>query len=155
MDSSAKLWPWFVVMTILCWGAYVPVLHTGQTAFEGKGPLRAFLFVGVAYFLASLAVLIYLMMTRVEPFAFTGRGVSYSTVAGVLGAIGALGIVFALRYGGKPIYVAPLVFAGAPIINTVVSMIWHRPHERMHPMFLIGIVIAAFGASMVLRFKPS
>lgn len=154
MDSASKLWPLFVALTVLCWGAYVPTLHTGQMAFEGKGPLRAFLFVGVAYFLASIAVLIYVMVTRVEPFAFTGRGVSFSTIAGVLGAIGALGIVFALRFGGKPIYVAPLVFAGAPIINTVVSMVWHPPHQRPHPLFLVGILVAAIGASMVLRFKP-
>jgi len=154
MEGASKLWPMFVGLTVLCWGAYVPTLHTGQTAFEGKGPLRAFLFVGVAYFLASAAVLTYLGLSRAEPLSLTSRGVSFSTIAGVLGAIGALGIVFALRYGGKPIYVAPLVFAGAPIINTVVSMIWHPPQERPHVLFLVGIVVAAAGASLVLRFKP-
>ena len=38
-----------------------------------------------------------------------------ASVAGALGALGALCVILALRWGGKPIYVAPLVFAGAPV----------------------------------------
>jgi len=150
-----KLWLFFVVATILCWGAYVPTLHGGQISFGGKSAaLRAFIFVGVAYFLIAAAVLAYVLVTKAEPLEVTRRGVSLSTLAGVLGALGAIGIVFALRHGGRPIYVAPIVFAGAPIVNTIVSMIWHRPANPPHPLFLAGILLAAVGASMVLRFKP-
>ena len=118
-----KMWFVFVLCTILCWGAYVPVLHTGQMSFGGKNAaLRAFICVGVAYFLISAAVFGYVLATKAEPLEVTSRGVSLSTLAGVLGAVGALGIVFALVYGGKPIFVAPIVFAGAPIVNTMVSM---------------------------------
>ena len=63
--------------------------------------------------LFSVAVLCYLVFAQAEPLQFTRRGMSLSTVAGVLGACGALGIVFALKFGGKPIFVAPLVFSGA------------------------------------------
>jgi len=151
-----KLWLLFVVATILCWGAYVPTLHNGQISFGGKSAaMRAFIFVGVAYFLIAAAVLAYVLMTKAEPLEMTRRGVSLSFSAGVLGALGALGIVFALRYGGKPIYVAPIVFAGAPIVNTIVSMIWHRPANPPHPLFFAGILVAAVGASMVLRFRPT
>jgi hypothetical protein len=150
-----KMWMIFVVCTILCWGAYVPTLHSGQLSFGGKSaPLRAFMFVGAAYFLISIAVLAYVGVTRAEPMEVTNRGAGLSTIAGILGALGALGIVFALLHGGRPIYVAPIVFAGAPIVNTIVSMIWHKPAGTPHPLFYAGIALAAVGASMVLRFKP-
>ena len=35
------------------------------------------------------------------------------------GAIGALGIILAFNFGGKPVYVMPLVFGGAPVITTL------------------------------------
>lgn len=150
-----KLWMIYVALTILCWGAYVPTLHHGQTAFTTKGPLRAFLFVGLAYLLVSIYVLGHVLVTKVEPFEFTGRGASFSTIAGILGAIGAIGIVFALRHGGSPIIVAPLVFAGAPIINTLTSMLWHKPAKAPSIYFYLGIGLAAVGAALVLRFKPT
>lgn len=150
-----KLWAVFVVLTIICWGAYVPTLHQGQKALGQNSALRAFLFVGLAYLLVSLAVIGYMGITKAEPFEFTSRGMSVSTIAGILGAIGALGIVFAMKYGGKPIYVAPLVFAGAPIVNTMVSMLWHKPAKMPSLYFFMGILLAAVGAAIALRFKPT
>lgn len=150
-----KLWPIFVVLTVVCWGAYVPTLHHGQSAFGKNSALRAFLFVGVAYFLVSVFVLAYLWTAKAEPLTLNNRGVSLSTLAGILGAIGALGIVFALKNQGKPIYVAPLVFAGAPIINTFISMIWSKPTKPPSLLFYTGILLAGVGAALVLRFKPT
>jgi hypothetical protein len=153
-----KWWIVFVLLTVVCWGAYVPTLHHGQSALKQaereSSALRAFLFVGVAYFLVSVYVLLHVLVTKAEPWSFTGKGIGFSTFAGILGAIGALGIVFAIKHGGRPIYVAPLVFAGAPIMNTFVSMIWSRAERPQHPMFYVGILLAALGAALVLRFKP-
>lgn len=151
-----KLWLVFVIITLVCWGSYVPVLHHGQFAFGSKNSaLRAFLFVGLAYFLVSVAVLGYLVFAQAEPMQFTRRGMSLSTMAGILGACGALGIVFALKYGGKPIFVAPLVFSGAPIVNTLVTMLWNKPAKPPGVMFYAGILLVGIGAAMVLRFKPA
>ena len=150
-----KLWLLFVMVTVLCWGAYVPTIHAGQLGFGPKpNALRAFMFVGVAYFLISVAVLGYVLVTRSEQLQLTSRGVTISTLAGVLGALGVLGIVFAMMHGGRPIVVAPVVFAGAPVVNTLVSMLWHKPAAAPSPLFYVGILLAAVGASLVLRFKP-
>jgi hypothetical protein len=150
-----KLWPLFVLVTVFCWGAYVPILHAGQVAFGGKNTaLRAFMCVGAAYFVMSILVLVWILFARAEPLEVTRRGMTLSTLAGVLGALGALGIVFAMVNGGRPIVVAPVVFAGAPIVNTIVSMMWHKPGSPPSPLFYAGIALAAVGASMVLRFKP-
>ncbi len=151
-----KLWPLFVVCTVLCWGAYVPMIHHGQMAFGSKNSaLRAFLFVGAAYFLIAALTLGYLILSKSEPLQLTRQGVTLSTVAGILGAFGALGIVFAIKSGGAPLAVAPLVFAGAPIVNTVVSMLWDKPAKSPNVMFYFGIVLACVGAAIVLRFKPT
>lgn len=149
-----KWWIVFVLLTVVCWGAYVPTLHHGQSALGKNSALRAFLFVGLAYAVVSVIVLVYLKAAQSEVWEFTGRGMSLSTIAGILGAIGALGIVFALKNGGKPIYVAPLVFAGAPIMNTFVSMMWDRPATTPRIWFFLGIALAGVGAALVLRFKP-
>ncbi len=151
-----KTWWLFVLCTVVCWGAYVPTIHHGQEALGGRNTaLRAFLFVGLAYFLIGVVVLAYLYQWRPEPLQFTGGGAAISTLAGVLGALGALGVVFALKTGGKPIYVAPLVFAGAPIVNTVVSMVWNKPAKAPSAWFYVGMALAAGGAALVLRFKPT
>lgn len=151
-----KLWQLFVMCTILCWGAYVPMIHHGQMAFGTKNSaLRAFLFVGAAYFLIAALTLGYLVLSKSEPLQLTRQGVTLSTIAGILGAFGALGIVFAIKSGGTPLAVAPLVFAGAPVINTLVSMLWDKPTKPPSVMFYIGILLACIGAAIVLRFKPA
>jgi len=151
---KSDLWLYFVVGAILCWGAYVPVLHEGQMALN-RGSLRAFLCVGIAYFLTAVIVPIGLLAAKVEPVAFNSKGTTFATAAGVLGAAGALCIILALKYGGTPTFVPPLVFAGAPIVSTFVSMAWHRPKNAPELWFYVGIVLAAVGAGLVLRFKPS
>ena len=151
-----KTWMWFVLATIVFWGAYVPMIHHGQQAFGTKNSaLRTFLFIGLAYFLVSAVVLTYTVLAKAEPLAFTRSGVSLSMAAGVLGALGALGIVFAMKSGGKPLAVAPLVFAGAPIMSTFVAMMWDKPDRPPGLMFYVGIATAALGATMVLRYRPT
>jgi uncharacterized membrane protein len=148
-------------MAALSWGAYVPSIHHGQLAFGGRAnpnaPMRAFLFVGLAYFLMAVVVPGIWLATHHEAgdTGFTVKAGTISTIAGMLGALGALGVIFALKSGGKPLYVAPLVFAGAPIINVLVSMVWDRPANPPEIRFYIGLVLAAVGAAMVLRYKPA
>jgi len=151
-----KTWMWFVLIAAVSWGAYVPMVHKGAQAFGGKGSFRAFLFVGLAYFLMAGAIVFYLQVSKAEPLDFNGRAARISTFAGVLGAAGALGVIFATsRFGGSPLVVAPLVFAGAPIVNTFVSMLMNRPKTAPEPWFYVGLLLAAAGAAMVLRFKPT
>lgn len=153
-------WLWFVLLTILTWGAYIPTIHSGQKGFitpdSPIGPMRAFMFVGVAYFLLAIivpGVLVFGM--KQEPAIFPVKGMGWSTAAGMLGAIGALGVILALTNGGKPYTVPPLVFAGAPIMSVVVGMMLHRPERMPQWQFYIGIVLAAAGVSMILRFRPT
>ncbi|MEM9291199.1 MAG: hypothetical protein AAGD01_05935 [Acidobacteriota bacterium] len=148
-----KPWMLFVIGAFLAWGCYVPTIHASQVAFKG-GALRAFLCVGLAYFLTAVLVPLVLMAGKVEPMEFNSRGVSLGLVAGVLGAAGALFVILALKSGGTPLVVAPVVFAGAPVINALVSMSWHPPKSAPGALFYVGLILAAVGAFMVLRFRP-
>jgi hypothetical protein len=96
-----------------------------------------------------------IIAARPDNAGFSRHGMIISTVAGALGALGALCVIFALRSGGKPIYVAPLVFAGAPLVNVIVSVIWDKSFKLPDWRFLLGIVLAALGAALVLRYKPA
>ena len=88
-------WFAFVAGTVLCWGLYGPVLHTGQVAL-GSSPMRALLCVGLAYFLIGVVIPLCVLSIQGEQGAFNWKGSSVAGFAGVLGAIGALCIIYAL-----------------------------------------------------------
>lgn len=150
-----KMWLLFVVLSILTWGAYVPTVHHGQKELGANSALRAFLFIGLAYFVLAVIVFIGVRFANMEPWSFTGSGTRLSFIAGILGGIGALGVVFAFKYKGHPLVVPPLIFCGAPIMATFVTMAWDKPSGKIHPLFYVGLCLAAGGAAMVLRFKPT
>jgi MFS family permease len=143
----------FTAMTALCWGVYGPTLHRGQTAMAGSR-LRPFLCVGLAYFLIAVIVPSLLLMRWEEPGTFTFAGSTWSFIGGAAGALGALGIIMAFNFGGKPIFVMPLVFGGAPVVNTFVSVIQAGNYHELHPMFYAGLIVVVAGAVTVLVFAP-
>ena len=162
-----ELWQAFVLGTVLAWGVYVPVLHEGQKKLgddkPSAGSVRAFLCVGLAYLLTAVLIplcLLALNLAGGETFsfsrdgAFNWEGVIFATLGGVAGAAGALGIVLSIKAGGKPIYIVPLVFAGAPIVSSIVALLWHPPQEGIPDWkYFTGIVLAALGAGLVLYSK--
>ena len=145
-------WIVFVVGAVLSWGLYGPVLHKGQVALGN--PLRAFLFVGVAYFLVAVLVPLAGLAAQGQLRGFTAAGVWVSILAGTLGAIGAVCVIYAFGAGGTPLWVMPLVFAGAPIVNVLYSIWQHPPKTAPSPMLYAGFLLAAVGAYMVLHYKP-
>jgi hypothetical protein len=146
------LWILFALGAALSWGLYGPALHRGQV--ELGNPMRALLCVGVAYFLIGVLVPVITLSYQGELSGFTMKGSVGATLAGALGAIGAVCIIFAFRSGGLPTYVMPLVFAGAPLVNVLYSMWLHPPKTSPNPLLYAGFVLAALGGGLVLYFKP-
>lgn len=145
-----------IFLTVLCWGAYGSVLHRGQHLLN-ENRLKPLICVGVAYFVIAIILPIVLLAMQGKLGGdWTLSGTSWSLVAGACGAFGALGIILALTAGGKPIYVMPLVFGCAPIVNVIVSM-WFAgiPWKNVSPVFISGLMLVSVGAAMVLIFKPS
>ena len=150
----------FIAGAALSWGFYVPVVH--EAAAKIGSNLRAFLFVGVAYFLVAVLIPGILISQNMDPTQkptanWSNMAMTWGVLAGTAGAIGALCVIFAVTTGGKgsAIYVAPLVFAGAPIINTIATItIFHPTKTAPDWKFFAGLVMAAAGAAMVMLFKP-
>jgi hypothetical protein len=150
-----EAWHAFVLGAVLSWGLYVPILHEGQANMGGDrktGSLRGFLCVGIAYFLTAVVVPLALMLLRGDSFEFSAYGASFATLGGAFGAAGALCIILAIGAGGSPLYIVPLVFAGAPIVGSVVSLVW-KTRQMPGPLFFLGMLLAAVGAGLVLYSK--
>jgi len=147
------LWIIFALGAPLARGLYGPALHNGQVQLGS--PMRALLCVGVAYFLIGVLVPIISLSYQGQLNGFTLKGSMAATLGGVLGAAGAVCIIFAFRAGGLPTYVMPLVFAGAPLVNVLFSMLLHPPKQSPNPLLYLGFVLAASGAGLVLYFKPA
>ncbi len=116
--------------------------------------LRPFLCVGLSYFLIAVIVPSLLLTQWADPGRFTFSGSIWSLAGGTAGALGALGIIMAFTFGGKPIFVMPLVFGGAPVINTFVSVMQSGSFSQLHPIFYAGLILVAAGAVTVLVFSP-
>jgi len=136
----------------MSWGLYGASLHRGQT--ELGNPMKAMLCVGVAYFLIAVLVPAAALTQQGEWRNFSVSGTATATLAGALGALGAVCITYAFRNGGTPFIVMPLVFGGAPLINVLASTIIHPPKTAPSPMLYVGFLLAAIGAGLVLRFRP-
>jgi hypothetical protein len=160
-------WILFAFLTVASWGIYGVYLHKGQTGMEdlANGRWKAFLFVGFAYFLvaviAPLAILRY-NGASTNFLSYPAAGKTWSLIAGIVGAVGAFGVLLAFGAAPQPKaayipVVMSIIFGGAPIVNAIVSMAYHPPHGGLGAVkwqFWAGIVITAIGGSMVALFKP-
>lgn len=144
-----------IAATIVCWGVYGPILHWGQSGMENSR-LRPLICVGLAYFVIGVIVpmvLIY-VLGQEKNISWSVQGIIWSSAAGAAGALGALGIIMAFNFGGKPIYVMPLVFGCAPVVNTFWTMYWNKTWKDINPFFAAGLILVAVGAATVLIFQP-
>jgi len=145
-------WLLFVVGAVLSWGVYGSLLHRGQLALGS--PVKALLCVGVAYFLIGVLAPVVMLAAQGQLGGWNPSGTTTATIAGALGAIGALCIILSFRAGGSPLIVMPLVFGGAPLVNVLVSVLQHPPRQAPSPLLYLGFLLAATGGFMVLYFRP-
>ncbi len=143
----------FIALTFVCWGNYGPLMHEGQIEM-GNNSLLAFTGVGFAYFLIAVVVPVLTLRSRGEKGRWTITGTIWAVSAGVAGAIGALGIIMAFKHHGKPVYVMPLVFGCAPVVNTFVTMAMSKTWKDAGIVFYMGVLVVALGAAGVMGFKP-
>jgi drug/metabolite transporter (DMT)-like permease len=135
-------------------------LHTGQLAMNDpvNGRYKAFLWVGLAYFLTAVLAPVAVLLLKGAAWTFTARGIGWSLFAGILGAIGAFGVLLAFGAKGTPAVVMSIVFAGAPVLNALYSLFLHPPAggwQRLPWQFVLGIALAAVGGCLVTLYKPA
>jgi len=180
--------PWwvYVIGAGLAWGTYVPLVFFGGQMLSPLnaagvtvgigGRLASILCVGVAYFVLAVVVPVGLMASRDDASPdWRTVGLVFSGLAGVAGAVGAICVIFASKAavdtakleGVNPatyrMYIAPLIFCLAPLINTLLSMVWH-PNAKTGEWAVfhleipgwklpVGILLVAVGTFLVLMSK--
>ena len=149
----------YILLSILTWGPYVPCMHAAGKAL--KSPARSYLLVCVAYAAVGIGTLIWMKTRGIDPFVWHTKGSPLAFFGGVLGAMGALGIVLAVikafEIGTSPLPIAPIVFCGAPIVATFIGMYLERAKidwATLDWRFALGILLAAAGTGMTMYFSP-
>jgi hypothetical protein len=160
MDSK-NVWMVFVGLAGLCWGVYVPLVAQGGK--ELKNSYVSFLCVGAAYFLIAVLAPIGILYAKGKMPALNASGITLASLAGVAGALGALCVILAVgEFKGNKLFVAPVIFSLAPVINTIVSLLWHPdkglmafglPEVSPGWKLYLGILFAGLGAGLVLYSK--
>ena len=152
-------WLIFALMTVLTWGLYGVFLHTGQITMQDpiNGRYKSFLFVGIAYLVTAVLGSMILMWLNGSNWSFPMSGMVWSLLAGIVGAIGAFCVLVAFGAKGSPAVVMSIIFAGAPIVNAIAAMVMHPPAGgwgAIRWQFVVGILLAALGAALVVMYKP-
>jgi hypothetical protein len=177
-------WLFYVALAGLAWGTYVPIIFYGGSELSAKpgvsGRFMAILCVGGAYFVIGVLLPLLMFSTgwlgaKWGDVNFGPTGLTFASLAGVAGAVGAICVIFATSAAvsaGRSltppnpsafkIYIAPLIFGLAPVINVLVSIVWHpRPGSAIQfgiedlPgwKLWVGIVLVGAGAALVLLSK--
>ena len=159
---SSYSWLVFALGTVVTWGLYGIFLHMGQMGMVDpvNGRYKAFLFVGVAYFLTAVLAPIAMLVLRGSDWNFPSKGLWLSLFAGILGAIGAFFVLLALgaaisaKVQNPAGVVMSIVFAGAPIVNAIISITMAHDWDKIRWPFILGLLMAAGGGFLVTIFKP-
>ena len=145
-------WLLFALGTVCCWGAYGTAIHKSNSLL-GEG-LKTALLVGVAYFFLAVLIPGLIMWKNGADWSFPAKGMMFGLLAGSLGAIGAICVIYSMKSGGSPLYVMPIIFGCAPLVNVIVSSVAHPPEKAINPVFWLGVLVLASGAGMVLYYQP-
>jgi hypothetical protein len=158
-QDGSMLWLGYALLTVANWGLYGILLHSGQMNMNDPvmGRYKAFLFVGIAYFLTAVLAPLLVLFLNGSDWAFPVKGMSYSLIAGIVGAAGAFFVLMAFGAKGTPPVVMSIIFGGAPLVNAAVSIAIHPPAGGIGAIrwpFFLGIAMLATGGALVTLFKP-
>lgn len=134
---------WFVqsFFVFMAWGIQAFFMKIANNRMKAES---IFFYMMVSGLL--LAPFAYLMTDMSQEINWGFKGLYLAAIIQVLNAIGALMLVYAIRYG-KVIIVAPLTNSVAPVITIVFSLIIYAVVP--HPVIITGIVFAMVAAYLI------
>jgi len=149
-------WQGWAALTVLCWGLYGVFLHSGALGMgdPAHGRIKAFLMVGVAYFLVAILAPALVLWLRGAGWGFSGPGVGWSLLAGTVGAVGAFGVLMAYGAGGKPPVVMSIIFGAAPVVTALVSTWRAGAWAEVRWPFVLGMALCVSGVALVNLYRP-
>jgi len=137
------LWLLFAILIFLMWGIQAFVMKFANLRMKAESIFFYMMLTGVL-----LSPVAYLMTDMDREINWGFRGPYLTAMIQVLNAIGALMLVYALRYG-KLIIVSPLTNALAPVITVVISLLIYAVIP--HIIVLIGMILALIAIFLLIR----
>jgi len=128
------LWFALAILVFLAWGTQAVFMKRANMTMKAESiffymMLTGILLTPIAYFMTDMSQDIFLGF----------KGPYFAAIIHTLNSVGALMLVYAIRYG-KVIIVAPLINAGGPMITIILSLIIYAVIPS--PVIIVGIVIA-------------
>ncbi len=140
-EVRGYLWFFLAILVFLAWGIQAFFMKIANNRMKAESIFFYMMITGL--FLAPVAY----FMTDISMSVNWGfEGPYLAAMIQVLNAIGALTLVYAIRFG-KVIIVAPLANAGAPIITIVISLIIYAVIPN--PVIITGMVIAMISVYLI------
>jgi uncharacterized membrane protein len=134
---------WFVLafLVFLAWGVQAFFMKIANNRMKAES---IFFYMMVSGLLLAPAA--YFMNDMSAEINWGFKGPYLAAIIQLLNAIGALTLVYAIRFG-KVIIVAPLTFAVSPIITIILSLVLYAVIP--HPVIVTGIVFAMIAAYLI------
>ena len=135
-----KQWLLYSILALLAWGvwAFLPKVALGLI-----GPGTAFVFEALG---GALTGLLFMLMLRPRLAGVPIMGILPAFFTGVLGYLGLIFFMYAVRAGAKISVIAPLT-ALYPIVTIALAMIFLE--EKLNPVQCAGIVLALISIFMI------
>jgi drug/metabolite transporter (DMT)-like permease len=148
--SRNYLWLIFALIVFLAWGVQAFFMKVANNFMKAEEIFFFMMLTGI------LLIPVAIVMTDFNDSINYGfSGMYLAAIIQVLNALGALFLVYALRYG-KAIVVSPLTNAAAPLLTVLLSLILYQfiPHTYV----ITGMVVAAIATFIIaigeeVRFK--
>jgi drug/metabolite transporter (DMT)-like permease len=135
-DSIIKGYIWFIlaILVFVAWGTQAFFMKKANTLMKAESIFFYMMISGIL-----LTPIAYLMTDMSQEINWGFMGPYFAAIIHTLNSIGALMLVYAIRYG-KVIIVSPLTNAVAPIITVILSLIIYMVIPG--PVIMAGMVIA-------------
>ena len=131
---KSYLWFGFATLVFLSWGIQDFFIKKANKTMKAESIFFYMMLTGIL-----LTPIAYFMTDMSQEINWGFRGPYFAAIIHTLNSIGALMLVYAIRYG-KVIIVAPLTNAVAPIITVVISLLIYAVIPG--PVIISGMVIA-------------
>ncbi len=133
-ETSGNSWLWLSVIVFIMWGLQAYVMKFSNNTMKAES---IFMYMAIgALLLSPFAIW---MTDFSQPINWGFKGPYLAFIVQILNAIGALTLVYALRYG-KAIIVVPLTGL-SPVITIIISLIIYAVFPGT--ILLIGLILAA------------
>ena len=140
-NNNGYLWFILAIFVFLAWGLQAFFMKLANNRMKAESIFFYMMMSGLI-----LAPFAYFMTDMSQPINWGFKGPYLTAMIQVLNAIGALMLVYAIRYG-KVIIVAPLTNAVAPIITIIISLIIYVVIPN--PVIIAGMVIAMVAVYLI------